>query len=103
MIRRCFGAVKDLIVEKAQVLKPAHLEVIDESWMHESNKESHFRILIVSQEFNSLSSARRNYMVYKALEPSLNLEAMHLVITPKTPSEYSSYKSNTFVFEYPSH
>ena len=95
--------MKDLIVEKAQVFNPTHLEVIDESWMYESNKESHFRIMIVSQQFDSLSSAKRNYLVYKALEPSLNLEAMYLVITPKSPSEYSSYKSNNFVFEYPSH
>jgi BolA protein len=103
MLKRCFSVVKDLLHLKAQEFNPSHLEIIDESWMYESSKETHFRVLIVSSKFEGQSLTKRTYSVYKSLEDSLNLDLTHLVIWAKTPQEYEAYNSNHFIFDYPSH
>lgn len=58
-------------LEKA--FSPQHLEVINESHMHNvpQGSESHFKVLIVSDEFNNKMLVARHRLVNKALEQEL--------------------------------
>ena len=103
LARRCFSSVKSLITTKLAVFQPTTLEVTDESWMHESKNESHFKITIVSSHFENMPTVKRNYLIYKHLEPVWDQNCVFLSIIGKTPAEYDTYKSNKFVFEYPDH
>ena len=75
-------------------LTPEHLEVINESHLHAghmdtSNNNTHFRLHIVSGEFEGVKALKRHQMVYAVLSeemPSIiHALAMHL----KAPSEVS--------------
>ena len=57
-----------------QALSPHHLEVIDESHMHNvaEGSESHFKVVIVSDDFRDKMLIARHRMVNKALEAELN-------------------------------
>ena len=50
-------ACSDIESKLTKELAPSHLEVIDESYLHnvEPGKESHVRIVIVSEQFESLN------------------------------------------------
>jgi len=58
-------------LEKA--LSPEHLEVINESHMHNVpvGSESHFKVVIVSDNFKNKMLVARHRMVNKALEEEL--------------------------------
>ena len=50
--------VENSIIEKiTKALSPVHLEVINESYMHNVPKgsESHFKVIVVSKEFENVS------------------------------------------------
>lgn len=57
-----------------QPLMPSHLEVINESSMHQVPKDSetHFKILMVSEQFQGLSRIARHRLVNKQLQAELN-------------------------------
>jgi len=59
-------------LEKA--LSPEHLEVINESHMHNvpEGSESHFKLVIVSDEFKHKMPVARHRMVNKVLAEELN-------------------------------
>ena len=48
---------------------PIYLHVVNESHMHKVpvNAETHFKIVMVSDNFENLSSVQRHKLVYKAL------------------------------------
>ena len=53
-------------------LSPAHLEVVNESYMHSSGKnnpnaETHFKVVVVSEKFEGLNPVKRHQLVYGAL------------------------------------
>jgi BolA protein len=54
-------------------LTPIHLEVIDESYLHnvEPGKESHVRIVVVSQQFKNLNLVKRHQLIYKQISEEL--------------------------------
>lgn len=54
-------------------LKPAQLEVVNESHLHSSGlgAESHFKVLVVSDVFLGLSRVRRQQKVYTLLAQEL--------------------------------
>jgi BolA family transcriptional regulator, general stress-responsive regulator len=54
-------------------LKPAQLDVINESHLHSSGlgAESHFKVLVVSEAFQGLSRVRRQQKVYGLLAQEL--------------------------------
>ncbi len=56
-----------------QALSPQHLEVINESHMHNvpDGSESHFKVVIVSDGFKDKMLVARHRLVYKALEHEL--------------------------------
>ena len=50
------------------------LKVLNESFMHNvpENSESHFKIVIVSNDFKNLSLIHRHKLVYKSLDSIMN-------------------------------
>ena len=68
-----------------------HLAVENESHMHNvaPDSESHFKVTIVSEDFNELMLIKRHRMVNKALEQELKI--IHaLALHTMTPDEWSS-------------
>jgi BolA protein len=69
----------------------AHLEVVNESHMHSvpPNSETHFKLVLVSEDFEGLPKVRRHQQVYRLtplMSEGLHAVALHL----HTPSEWSS-------------
>ncbi|SDS52654.1 transcriptional regulator, BolA protein family [Halopseudomonas litoralis] len=52
-----------------QGLAPTHLELLNESHMHNvpPGSESHFKLVIVSDEFQGLNAVKRHQAVYRTL------------------------------------
>lgn len=70
-------------------LKPAHLEVIDESHMH-SSRETHFKAVIVSAGFVNLSKVKRQQMVYSLIEHFFKIGLHAFSQVTLTPDEWSA-------------
>lgn len=67
---------------------PKHLEVIDESHQHSGpERETHFRVRLVSSAFESKSLVERHRLVYQALQPELDSGLHALAIETFAPSE----------------
>ncbi len=78
-------------------LAPDHLEVVNESHMHSvpAGSETHFKVVVVSEKFEGLSSVKRHQLVYGALAEELGKKPVHggihaLAITSRTPSEWAA-------------
>lgn len=60
-----------------QAFEPQHLEVVDESEQHRGHSgymeggESHFRVVIRSQQFAPMSRLQRHRAIHNALGPDL--------------------------------
>tara|TARA_B100000029_G_scaffold301702_1_gene294575 strand:- start:267 stop:593 length:327 start_codon:yes stop_codon:yes gene_type:complete len=54
-------------------LEPSHLEVINESFLHnvEPGAESHVRVIAVSEIFDGLNLVKRHQAIYKLIEEEL--------------------------------
>lgn len=57
-------SIRDTLTDN---LQPVHLEVINESYMHNVPKgaETHFKVLVVSEKFENLALIKVNLMVHK--------------------------------------
>jgi len=67
--------IQDTITRKLNdAFSPEHLEVINESYMHNvpEGSESHFKVVIVSDAFKDKMLIARHRMVNKILEEELN-------------------------------
>ncbi|MBX3186376.1 MAG: BolA family transcriptional regulator [Labilithrix sp.] len=78
-------------------LAPEHLEVINESHMHSVPKgsETHFKVVVVSSQFEGMSPVKRHQLVYGALADELSKKPVHggihaLAITSRTPAEWAA-------------
>ncbi|XP_067617663.1 bolA-like protein DDB_G0274169 isoform X2 [Eurosta solidaginis] len=72
-------------------LQPVHLEVINESYMHNVPKgaETHFKVMIVSEKFNDLSQIKRHRLVNAVVKEKLAGDFVHaLSIEAKTPKQW---------------
>ena len=82
--------IQSIIEQKLeQTFKPDYLEVVNESYMHNvpEGSESHFKVTVVSAEFDGQRLIGRHRMINKTL--SEELQAIHaLAIHTLTPSEY---------------
>lgn len=69
---------------------PAHLEVANESHMHSvpSNSETHFRVVLVSEQFDGKRQVARHQLVYGALGPQLDGPVHALALHTYTPAEW---------------
>ena len=73
-------------------LSPVHLEIVNESYMHNVPKgsESHFKVLVVSEEFKGLPLIKRHRIVNGFVKEALDNNFVHaLSIEAKVPEEYS--------------
>lgn len=84
------------IKTKLSLLKPAMLEVIDESHQHAGHKgiegqagsgETHFKVKIVADCFNGLSLVQRHKMIYTLLSYEMSNGVHALSISAQTPNE----------------
>jgi BolA protein len=52
----------------------ASLKIINESFMHNvpEGSESHFKIVVVTNDFNNLSIIKRHKLIYKTLDNLMN-------------------------------
>lgn len=82
----------DTIRARMAVLEPLSLEIFDDSHQHQGhagfmNDGSHFRMQIVSTQFEGKNTVARHRMIYAALG-ELMKEAIHAMnIEAKTPAE----------------
>lgn len=83
--------VQAIIQEKLQnVFKPALLEVINESHMHNvpPDSESHFKVVIVSDSLEGVSKVARHQQVYETLADELADGVHALAVHTYTLSEW---------------
>ncbi|VDO05367.1 unnamed protein product [Rodentolepis nana] len=84
------GPIHSAIKEKLTALfKPSHLNIVNESHNHSSNigNESHFRISIVSKDFENIGDVTRHRLIKKALQHEFDSGLHALSIVAKSPSE----------------
>jgi BolA protein len=55
-------------------LEPSHLEVIDESYLHnvEPGRESHVRIVAISKSFEGLNLVKRHQLIYSQIQEEIS-------------------------------
>ncbi len=83
--------VQTEITEKMQAhFQPSHLEVTNESHLHNvpENSETHFKVLVVSQDFANRSLLDRQRQVNKLLQEELNSGVHALSMQTLTPEEW---------------
>ncbi|KAI9280383.1 bola-like protein-domain-containing protein [Sporodiniella umbellata] len=85
----------------SQSLNPSILELLNESHLHahhaamkgNTNKETHFKMVVVSDNFQGKSLMQRHRMVYGLLTDELQNQGLHaLSISAKTPEEIEKRK-----------
>ncbi len=74
-----------------QAFTPSHLEVVNESHMHNvpPGSESHFKVIIVSDSFSGLRKVPRHQRLYKELADELAGEVHALSLHVYTEEEWS--------------
>ncbi|GAB5354731.1 hypothetical protein AAMO2058_000144600 [Amorphochlora amoebiformis] len=91
-MRRFMSTVVKSGIEKklSEKLKPVHLEVINESFMHNVPKDSetHFKVIVVSDKFNDVKHIERHRLVQKILAKELEGPVHALSIKAKTPTQW---------------
>jgi BolA protein len=87
-------SVSDQIKKKLeQALSPENLDVIDESDKHKGHMgarpegETHFRVIIVSGQFEGMNRVGRQRLVNKALKEELEGPVHALAMSTLTPLE----------------
>ncbi|XP_061399856.1 bolA-like protein DDB_G0274169 [Musca vetustissima] len=87
------GPVEQAIIATLKEnLQPVHLEVVNESYMHNVPKdaETHFKVLVVSDKFNELPLIKRHRLVNTIVKDKLADHFPHaLSIEAKTPKQWS--------------
>jgi BolA protein len=81
---------QEIITKKLQALSPEHLEVVNESHMHNvpEGSESHFKVVIVSDAFKDKMLIARHRLVNKALEEELKGGIHALALHTMTMEEW---------------
>ena len=90
--------VKNTIQSKLiKAFSPSVLEVINESHMHSvpAHSETHFRVVIVSEQFAGTSTIERHRQVHQALAQEMKNGVHALVIVAKTKAEWERNKSTS--------
>ncbi|WIO73348.1 BolA/IbaG family iron-sulfur metabolism protein [Porticoccaceae bacterium LTM1] len=74
----------------AAALNPSHLEVHNESHMHSvpANSETHFKVVIVSEQFSETRKVKRHQTVYSLLSDELAGGVHALALHTYTPEEW---------------
>jgi len=86
-------ATQALLIKKLNdSLKPTHLEVSNESHMHNvpPGSESHFRVVVVTDLFDGLALVKRHRAVNEVLADELENRIHALALHTYTPDEYEA-------------
>ncbi|WP_278453085.1 BolA family protein [Stutzerimonas kunmingensis] len=78
----------DLIQDALQALQPEHLEVLDESHTHSRGQETHYKAVIVSEQFTGLNSVKRHQKAYASMG-ALMQQIHALALHTYTPEEWA--------------
>ena len=86
-------ATQALLIRKLNdSLKPTHLEVSNESHMHNvpADSETHFRVVVVSDLFEGLALVKRHRAVNEVVAEELANRIHALALHTYTPEEYEA-------------
>ncbi|MDG2060446.1 MAG: BolA/IbaG family iron-sulfur metabolism protein [SAR86 cluster bacterium] len=88
---------EEIELKLQEELYPIHLEVINESHMHnvEPGKESHLRIVAVSSIFEDLNMVKRHQLIYKNLGGALEGPVHAISLHTFSPEEWSLKEGKT--------
>lgn len=77
----------DLLQAALASLQPQQLEVLDESHMHSRGLETHYKAVIVSEQFAGLNAVKRHQKVYAAVGELMG-QIHALALHTYTPDEW---------------
>ncbi|MDD0975565.1 BolA family protein [Pseudomonas fontis] len=80
-------SMQQKIEQSLQALAPQHLEVHDESHMHSRGQQTHYKAVLVSEQFEGLNSVKRHQKVYATLGDLMG-EFHALALHTYTPQEW---------------
>lgn len=92
-------SIKEEINNKLRLaFAPMNLEVINESHQHSvpQGAETHFKVIIVSENFRGLSLVQRHRAVYEALKIEIASGVHALAIHAMTEEEFSKKQKENF-------
>lgn len=89
---------KRIFERLTEALSPQHLEVENESHLHSVpvNSETHFKVLVVSAEFEGQSRIERQRRVNELLKEELRTGLHALTQRALTPQEWQRQKTHDF-------
>jgi BolA protein len=77
----------DLLRSALATFDAAHLDVLDESHMHSRGQETHYKAVIVSEQFAGLNAVKRHQKVYASLGELMG-QIHALALHTYTPQEW---------------
>merc|ERR1712050_92810 len=84
-----YQAIQNKLMEK---FNPVHLEIINESYMHNVPKgsETHFKVVVVSEKFNDMKPLiKRHRAINEILAEELKTGVHALSIIAKSPAQWN--------------
>ena len=90
------ATTESIIIKKLEeVFSPDHLQVINESASHNvpEGSESHFKVVLVSQNFEGQSAVKRHQSVYAVLAAELQSGVHALALHTYLPVEWEKRQS----------
>lgn len=87
------GPVEESIREILQAeFSPTFMDVVNESYMHSvpEGSESHFKLVIVADDFFDKRAVQRHQQVYRVLDDLLQQTVHALALHTYTPSEWAT-------------
>ena len=84
------SAITSIENKLKESLKPSHLEVINESHLHnvEPGRESHVRIVAISDIFEGLNLVKRHQLIYSQVQEEISGPIHALTLHTFTESEW---------------
>ncbi|MDP2636045.1 MAG: BolA family protein [Pseudoalteromonas sp.] len=73
----------------ADAIACKHLNVVNESHMHSRGEDSHFKVIVVSEEFSAMRLLQRHRKINEVLKDELANHIHALAIHTFTPEEFS--------------
>jgi len=79
-----------------EALSPTHLEVVNESGMHnvEPGAETHFRVVVVSAAFEGKPRVAQHQLIYQTLAAERAAGVHALGIQTMTPAEFAAEQTD---------
>jgi len=88
---------QEIIIKLTSGVAPEVLEVLNESHMHSvpAGSESHFKVVVISPEFNGRRLVQRHQMIYSILADELAGSVHALALHTYTPDEWLEKHNET--------